>query len=156
MNKKNISVCSYKHRKTNRYLKESRTHYIYWQNLFRYFDKNNIWFFDSMRETKLRYKAYLIWDKAFFDVEDFDMNTCIRELRTELNTFKKILKYMKPEVLSYGNRDDYKLLCYISDRWFSYTRLYWLIDLLERNCSYVKTHENDNPEKITWVHEENI
>jgi len=141
---KNISISSYKHRKTNRYLKELRTHYIYWQNLFRYYDKNNIWFFDSMRETKLRYKAYLIWDKAFFDVEDFDMNKCIRELRTELNTFKKILKYMKPEVLSYGNRDDYKLLCYISDRWFSYTRLYWLVNLLERNCSYVKTHENDN------------
>lgn len=139
--------------KSNRLDKAYRKEAVLDIVMLRYFKENNIGFGDTRKEAVLNYRTHKAWDKAFWDRDEnieWDMNVCIAELRKELPSFKKYLKYFNDGSTPYGTDADYGNLCYISDRWRCQGRLEFLIELLERNWTYKKVPEKDYPDQTTW------
>lgn len=91
------------------------------ENIIKYFDKNNLGFSDTDKETILRYRVYKSFDKFFWGKSKdnpFDMNFAVQELRKILPVLKKLVKYTNDGSTAYGSGNDYGNLCYVSDRWF--------------------------------------
>jgi len=98
------------------------------------------------------YKIDKIMDKAIFELNPYDMNESVAILRTELKTFKDHHKTFKEsDGNMYDANDDQGNLYYISDRWNAEFRVKWIIDLIERDETYVFDTKEDE-----WIKTEII